>query len=448
MERVQSLTVRASGGAGRSEGGGWRMICRVVAAGVCAAAAFAGVGCVTATKMSTGFKEAVGLAPPKPATQLTAAFQPQIQFLPDPTQDTQMGAGLVGQMFLFAADGKFTEVDGDLTVFAEDVTPRPAGMPKAVSQMWHFDKTALRKLKTKDERFGDTYALFLPYPPNWKDVTQISVACRYEPKPEVKGQPAPVLSNNPQLMVLDFSTPGKPLWTDVTKGGNKPTAPGTMTAIPDLNKAMVQGRTGATINSQPGVLNTANQNAAATTPMLPPTTHFDATKTHQVVPGANGAQIATTAFALPPGQTLPPGWTINQNRELVPPQGTNPWTVTPPTPGTLAAPNAPTVNAPPIPINPPVGLPNVPNVVAPAAPNLLPTTSTLPPVLPPSVSAAPMPTVPVAPTAPVGFDPNSPVGPWANGANTPNVANMPLPPLPAMNTAPTGGSNTVTIPRR
>lgn len=485
MGRVQSRAAIAPGGVTWTGGGGWKAVRRALAAATCAAVA-GGTGCVTANKSMAVLKEAVGMGPAKPATALIAVFQPRIEYLADPTQDATLRPGVVGQMFLIAADGKFTEVNGDLIVFAEDATPRPAGMPKAVSEAWHFDKHTLRKMRAKDEHMGDKFMLFLPYPPNWKDVTQIQLSCKYEPKPEPGEPAAPTLTNSPQLLPLDFTPPGQggPKITTTT------THPAELKAIPDVGKMIAQGRTGApTAGPQQTVLPPAAQNAAATTPKLPPPT--DMTKTPFVsTPGPNGSTVQTSAVVLPPGQTLPPGWTTTADRkvvppgwtvggkgELLPPAGTaNPLAVQPPAQpmnptqmnvapppvnyppntappsagialGTLPTNAAPANNYPPLANYPPTGMtPAAPPAFTPPA---VPTFT-----LPPASPSAPMLSIPT-PGAATGFDPNSSTGPWADQGNRsipPGGTSLPpisLPGVPTVAPPPTaGGLSTTTIPRR
>ncbi|MEO2092328.1 MAG: hypothetical protein ABGY75_22975 [Gemmataceae bacterium] len=471
MGRVQSRAA-APGGVGRARGGGWRAVRRLLTAAACAAAVAGGTGCVTANKSMAVLKEAVGMGPAKPATVLVAVFQPRIEYLADPTQDATLRPGIVGQVFLYAADGQFTEVNGDLVVFAEDVTPRPAGMPKAVSEAWHFDKNTLRKLRTKDEHFGNKYVVFLPYPSNWKDVTQIQLSCKYEPKPEAGETAGPTLTNSPQVLPLDFTPPGQGGPLKITSAT---THPAEVKAIPDVGKMIAQGRTGAPTAGPQPALNPAAQHAAATMPTLPPPT--DMTRTSFVsTPGPNGSTVQTSAVVLPPGQTLPPGWTVTADRkmvppgwtvgtkgELVPPAGTaNPLAVQPPV--TQPPPMTPPANVAP----PSVGIPlgSLPTNSAPI--NYQPPPANYPPpayvppaaptVAPPPSPSAPMPAIPM-PGAAAGFDPNSTTGSWANTADQGNrpappggsslpPVNLPGGPPPTVAPPPSGGPSTLTIPRR
>lgn len=362
MERIRSRTAFALGGGGRVRGGG---LIALLAAGL-----LAGVGCTGAHGWRVKHMLPAGWVPSQPATQITPAFNPQIQHLPDPTQEGNLRAGIAGQVFLLAADGSFTDVNGDLVVMAEDITPRAPGQPPAVPEVWQFDPVALRKLKTKDERWGDCYALFLPYPPNWKDVTQLRISTKYEPKGDRTKEP--VLYGPPQTLMLDFTPPGSQpaVWLD--KSGPQQTAPSEIKAIPNVSKALAKGLGkpldgptpgGGTVQTggvqypngpqQPGPLppvgsqhlptgaNPVNpfapQGGVAppppTTPPLPPSIEFSPDRPQTTTRGPNGETLNVTAVALPPGQSVPAGWERRPDGSIMPagvqnpaPQGGNQWT--------------------------------------------------------------------------------------------------------------------------
>jgi hypothetical protein len=265
-----------------------------------------------------------------------------------------MRAGIVGQVFVLDTDGHHTEARGDLFVMAEDVTPRPPGQPPAVPEVWHFDPVTLRKLRTKDERLGDCYALFLPYPPNWKDVSQIRVSTQYKPK----GDPAkePTLPGQPQVLTLDFTPPGQQasVWLDK---GTKVTGPVEMKAMPNVARDLARGgltapHTGGTPLGVPngsgtvlaggtpppappavmpgaaappaggpippqmgpafappgGATSPPQSGLHQATPQLPPPMPFTPDRPQATVAGPNGEPLKVTAMALPPGQSVPDGW--------------------------------------------------------------------------------------------------------------------------------------------
>lgn len=346
MERIRSWVAVALGGAARARGGG------LLSAAACSAALLAGVGCTGPRGFRMSDVLPVGWVESKPATQITPAFNPQVQYLPDPTQEGTMRPGIVGQMFVLASDGSFTDARGDVFVMAEDITPRAPGQPPAVPEVWHFDPTTLRKMRTKDERFGDCYALFLPYPSNWKDVSQIRVSTQYKPK----GDPTkePTLPGPPQVLTLDFTPPGQQqsVWLDkgtkvtgpvemkampnvardLAKGGlTAPHLSGPHLGVPNGNGTVVAGGTtpptpapptfvpgspmppaGGPIAPQMGQPFTPPGAAAAppqpTTPQLPPPMQFTADRPQATVAGPNGEPLKVTAMALPPGQSVPDGW--------------------------------------------------------------------------------------------------------------------------------------------
>jgi hypothetical protein len=117
-----------------------------------------------------------------PAAEITILWRNKIDYLPDPTRNGAMGAGLAGQLFLFGPAMQFAPADGKLTVALYDESPRPQGTPPAEPQVWEFTKETLKGLKTPDERFGMSYALFLPWPSYRPDVSRVRIAARYEPE--------------------------------------------------------------------------------------------------------------------------------------------------------------------------------------------------------------------------------------------------------------------------
>jgi len=280
-----------------------------------------------------------GWIPSAPVTQIVCAFNPQIQHLPDPSKDGVMGAGLAGQLYLIAANDQFTDVNGDLIVMAEDITPRAPGLPAAMTEVWHFDCATLRRLKSTDERFGACYALFLPYPPNWKDVTEIRISTQYKPK----GDKEPTLPGPPQKVLLDFTPPGEQSDVWLKKDGTKPTAPMAIKGIPNVARDIARGGwtaplTGPQTNSTtvpaggvPPASTGPLMPATGTGPLppagmvpfappqgtspppanmssLPPPMTFTPDRPQASVRGPNGETLNVTAMALPPGQSMPNGW--------------------------------------------------------------------------------------------------------------------------------------------
>lgn len=144
-------------------------------------------GCMTTDRLSANYHEArraVGLdaASGPPATQLSLIMQRRLKGLPDPTRPDQQQYGLPGQMFLIGADGRAAAADGDLVVTVIDETPRSSGQSPKTTEKWHFTPDVLPRLRVKDERFGDCYVLFLPWPAGWQDVTRVTVRANFKNK--------------------------------------------------------------------------------------------------------------------------------------------------------------------------------------------------------------------------------------------------------------------------
>jgi len=134
----------------------------------------------------SSFAKMTGTAP-KPVKQVAAAeivvlWRNKIDFLPDPTRNGAMGAGLAGQLFLFGPGMQSAPAEGKLTVSLFDETPRQPGQPQNQPEVWEFSKETLRGLRTPDERFGMCYALFLPWPAYRPDVSRVRIAARFEPE--------------------------------------------------------------------------------------------------------------------------------------------------------------------------------------------------------------------------------------------------------------------------
>jgi hypothetical protein len=115
-----------------------------------------------------------------PATEMTVLWRNRVDYLPDPARNGEMGPGLVGQLFLFGPNLQFVEANGRLIVALYDESPRPPGQQPNKPECWEFTKETLQKLKTPDERFGMSYALFLPWPTYRPDVTRVRIAVRYD----------------------------------------------------------------------------------------------------------------------------------------------------------------------------------------------------------------------------------------------------------------------------
>lgn len=280
------------------------------------AAAFllpAGLGCTSLTKTKSEFAQALHLEAPKPASQMICFWQRRPQYLPDPSRDGVMAPGLVGQLFLISPDNKSAEITGDLVVQGTDETKRPQGQAAAMTEVWHIDKMTLKKLATKDERFGTCYALFLPWPANWKDVTNIRMQAKYISKPN-----ADLFASDVQ-MTLEFNTPGSTVWNDATGGfgsSGQATAPAEMRGIPDLNKvfqtqpAGTQNAARPLANGSAPNLALSQPNAASSGMFVPPPQPGPPVPGQYTTAGPAGSTVTTKTWTSPlptqPGNYAPP----------------------------------------------------------------------------------------------------------------------------------------------
>lgn len=177
--------------------------------------ALAAAGCVSAAKVdrvTASLKAAVAPTPPVPASQLICFWQRRLSSLPDPTREGAMTHGIAGQMFLISPDNKPADVNGDLTVVVYDETPRPPGTPPMRPEVWNYKKDVLARLGTSDERFGRSYVVFLPWPPQWQDVSAVKIVGRYQSPGH------PDLFAGEVHMALDLSQPnGAPVWSEASQ---------------------------------------------------------------------------------------------------------------------------------------------------------------------------------------------------------------------------------------
>ena len=139
-------------------------------------------GCLSADKAQakyTSLKQSAGIEA-EPVSEVLTIWDPQLSTLNDPTRDGAMVAGLVGQVFMLSPKRNHAEARGDLAVAVYDTTPRPQGQPERTPELYHLTRETLAKLRTRDERFGLFYAMFLPWPAEWTDVTSVKVMARFQ----------------------------------------------------------------------------------------------------------------------------------------------------------------------------------------------------------------------------------------------------------------------------
>lgn len=153
---------------------------------------------------------------------IAVAWQPRPAQLPDPANNGKMVTGLVGQMFLFGPNDQPVAANGKLVIEMFDETPgAAAGAEPRRLGGWTFEKDALRRLTTMDERFGKCYALFLPWPDYTPGTTRVKLTTRFDPD---RGYPLFAL---PDTLTLDTSVKGTAGGPAVPAGG-----PITMGAAP------------------------------------------------------------------------------------------------------------------------------------------------------------------------------------------------------------------------
>lgn len=164
-------------------------------------------------KVTHAVESAAGLAKPSPATAIACGWQPRLSQLPNPVKNGALAPGIAGELLLIAEDGGKPEVDGDVTVAVYDDTPRPDGTPAHKPEVWHFTKDVVRSMRSHDERLGPCYILFLPWLPEWRDVTTVRILTRYDPPG------GPTLFTGECKLALDLAAPDAPVWTEAGKAG-------------------------------------------------------------------------------------------------------------------------------------------------------------------------------------------------------------------------------------
>lgn len=234
-----------------------------------------------------------------PATQLICVWQRRPVPLPDATNDGSQVFGLPGQAYLLNSQGLPADVAGDITIVVYDETNRPDGRPPHQPQVWHYTADVLKRLGTRDDRFGGCIALFLPWPPEWRDVTDVHVTGRYDSPGH------PTLFERGAKVTLDLEEAGPKVWQDVdpTRPGLPPSVQTTAFEtrnVPDPAKLMRQMQPG-------GVQQAGTQPSSGQPPFV---------------------QTGSTGFAVPRrGQVaLPsdPATFLQQQQQATPPGGFQP----------------------------------------------------------------------------------------------------------------------------
>jgi hypothetical protein len=226
------------------------------------------------------------------AANITVMWRNRPDYLPDPSHNGEMCAGLVGQLFLYDANMQFAPADGTLMITLFDESPRPPGQKPRDPEVWAFNKDTLRKLVTMDERFGKSYALFLPWPSYSADITKIRMAVRYDPE---EGHSLYIPDTK---ITIDTSVPGAEAeWTNkvMVPGAQSTQPPGGFSALGGPPPSGVSGP-----GSGPG-LGMIPSGPAGSQPMVP------ASPTGPVPGGAiGGAPYGSLPMPPPNFGSLPP----------------------------------------------------------------------------------------------------------------------------------------------
>jgi hypothetical protein len=126
---------------------------------------------------------AVSLLAPNVATQLVSVFNPTLVSLTDSTVEKLAVLGVKGQVFMISDGGELLRPKGDLYVVVETDAKGHDGKLLA-QKVYHFNPKTLAELKTKDERFGECYGVFLPWPENWPTTLDLKLRTKFRPSGE------------------------------------------------------------------------------------------------------------------------------------------------------------------------------------------------------------------------------------------------------------------------
>jgi hypothetical protein len=126
----------------------------------------------------------------KPVThnicQVTATWNHEVAFVPDPVNGGRPNPGIAGRVYLFGPQFGYPELgDGGLNVELFDETAVAYGGQSVLLEQWHFDKDTFQRLQKRDI-IGWGYTIFLPWGTYRPDLTAVRLRVRYEP---LKGVP-------------------------------------------------------------------------------------------------------------------------------------------------------------------------------------------------------------------------------------------------------------------
>jgi hypothetical protein len=128
--------------------------------------------------------------------QLTAIWNHEIVYAPDPTHGGQVIPGLTGRLYLFGKELKYPLVEeGRITVGLFDETPLAQGKPAVPLEEWRFDKDGMKQLLRHDT-IGWGYTLVLPWGTYRPDIQQIRLKLRYD-----SAKTLPLFAESQSMMV-------------------------------------------------------------------------------------------------------------------------------------------------------------------------------------------------------------------------------------------------------
>jgi hypothetical protein len=120
---------------------------------------------------------------PKSSTsvcQAVAQWSNHVHYEPDPINGGVPMPGIVGRLYLFDSEIKYPLVgDGGILVsLFDDSAGKPSEKP---IEVWYIDPDTLQRLARKDF-VGWGYTLFLPWSTYKREITNVHLTVRYDPK--------------------------------------------------------------------------------------------------------------------------------------------------------------------------------------------------------------------------------------------------------------------------
>jgi len=112
--------------------------------------------------------------------QVTATWNHQVVFAPDPTHGGAPTPGLAGRLYLFGQEISYPLVEeGSLTVdLYDDTKPATNGQQPIPLEEWRLDAATLKRLVRRD-MIGYGYTLFLPWGTYKPEINQIHLKLHF-----------------------------------------------------------------------------------------------------------------------------------------------------------------------------------------------------------------------------------------------------------------------------